>query len=100
MQFSPEDLQKPNPQQIQKIFEWFAELLMNATRETVEPAMRAAAEDICGEHMEIMPADTRDLMGFYVSLRKLLVEVHITLRLRLWMEQLIDLVRYHRFFLQ
>lgn len=57
------------------MFEWFAELLMNATRETVEPAMRAAAEDICGEHMEIVPPDTRNLMGFYVSLRKLLVEV-------------------------
>lgn len=66
---------KPNPQQIQKVFEWFAELLMNSTRETVEPAMRAAAEDVCGEHMEIVPSDTRNLMGFYVSLRKLLVEV-------------------------
>ena len=52
---------------------------MNATRETVEPAMRAAAEDVCGEHMEIVPADTRNLMGFYVSLRKLLIEVGETL---------------------
>lgn len=50
---------------------------MNTTRETVEPAMRAAAEDICGEHMEVLPADTRNLMGFYVSLRKLLVEVYL-----------------------
>lgn len=73
--FAIEDLVKPNPQQIQKVFEWFAELLMNATRETVEPAMRAAAEDVCGEHMEVVPADTRNLMGFYVSLRRLLVEV-------------------------
>lgn len=73
--FSLEDLHKPNPQQIQKVFEWFGELLMNATRETVEPAMRAAAEDVCGEHMEVVPADTRNLMGFYVSLRRLLVEV-------------------------
>ena len=48
---------------------------MNATRETVEPAMRAAAEDVCGEYVEIIPADTRNLMGFYVSLRKLLNEV-------------------------
>lgn len=48
---------------------------MNATRETIEPAMRAAAEDICGEYMDIVPADTRNLMGFYVSLRKLLIEV-------------------------
>ena len=77
MPFSTEDLRKPNPQQIQKVFEWFAELLMNATRETVEPAMRAAAEEICGEYMECVPADTRNLMGFYVSLRKLLVEVGI-----------------------
>ncbi|KAL9044734.1 MAG: hypothetical protein Q9214_002150 [Letrouitia sp. 1 TL-2023] len=76
--FALEDLQKPNPQQIQKVFEWFAELLMNATRETVEPAMRAAAEDICGEYMEIVPADTRNLMGFYVALRRLLVECGIT----------------------
>lgn len=49
---------------------------MNATRETVEPAMRAAAEDVCGEYVECVPADTRNLMGFYVSLRKLLVEVN------------------------
>ena len=48
---------------------------MNATRETVEPAMRAAAEDVCGEYGEIVPPDTRNLMGFFVSLRKLLVEV-------------------------
>lgn len=66
---------KPNPQQIQKVFEWLAELLMNTTRDTVEPAMRAAAEDVCGEHMETVPSDTRNLMGFFVSLRKLLVEV-------------------------
>ena len=48
---------------------------MNATRETVEPAMKAAAEEVCGECMEAVPADTRNLMGFYVSLRKLLMEV-------------------------
>ncbi|KAL8953160.1 MAG: hypothetical protein Q9222_000981 [Ikaeria aurantiellina] len=75
--FDLEALQKPNPQQIQKVFEWFAELAMNATRETVEPAMRAAAEDICGEHIEVVPADTRNLMGFYTSLKKLLVSCGI-----------------------
>ena len=53
---------------------------MNATRETVEPAMRAAAEDVCGEYVETVPPDTRNLMGFYVSLRKLLVEVYILSR--------------------
>jgi len=51
---------------------------MNATRETVDPAMRAAAEDICGEYMDIIPGETRNLMGFYVSLRKLLIECGIT----------------------
>ncbi|MCJ1250324.1 kinetochore-associated Ndc80 complex subunit nuf2 [Trapelia coarctata] len=76
--FSREDLMKPQPQQIQKVFEWFAELLMNITRETVEPAMRAAAEEVCKEHMDIIPSDTRNLMGFYASLRKLLVECGIT----------------------
>ncbi|KAH8792876.1 kinetochore protein-like protein nuf2 [Hyaloscypha sp. PMI_1271] len=76
--FAVADLQKPNPLQIQMIFEWFAELLMNATRETVDPAMRAAAEDVCGEYMDIIPSETRNLMGFYVSLRKLLIECGIT----------------------
>ncbi|KAH8808956.1 kinetochore protein-like protein nuf2 [Xylogone sp. PMI_703] len=76
--FTVADLQKPNPVQIQMIFEWFAELLMNATRETIDPAMRAAAEDICGEYIDSVPAETRNLMGFYATLRKLLVECGIT----------------------
>lgn len=50
---------------------------MNATRETVDPSMRAAAEDICGEYMDVIPSETRNLMGFYMSLRKLLVECGI-----------------------
>ena len=70
---------------------------MNATRETVEPAMRAAAEDVCGEHMEIVPSDTRNLMGFYVSLRKLLVEVHMHLKLLYMSRKLTKPVRHHRF---
>ncbi|KAI9772549.1 MAG: kinetochore-associated Ndc80 complex subunit nuf2 [Geoglossum simile] len=77
MPFTAADLQKPNPQQIQLVFEWFAELLISATRETVEPAMRAAADDVCGEYMDIIPGDTRNLMGFYVSLRRLLEECGI-----------------------
>lgn len=75
--FTVADLQTPNPLQIQMIFEWFAELLVNATRETVDPAMRSAAEDICGEYMDIIPPETRNLMGFYISLRKLLIECGI-----------------------
>jgi kinetochore protein Nuf2 len=69
------DLQKPNPQQIQRIFEFFVELSMNATRNTVGPAMKAAADDICGEYSEIFTVDTRDTMGFFVLLRRMLQEV-------------------------
>jgi kinetochore protein Nuf2 len=47
---------------------------MNATHDTVGPAMRAAAEDVCGEYMDVIPSDVRNLLGFYMSLRKLLVE--------------------------
>lgn len=57
------------------VMEWFAELLMNTTRETVEPGMRAAAEDVCAEYADIVPSDTRNLMGFFVSLRRLMLEV-------------------------
>ncbi|RAL65600.1 hypothetical protein DID88_005272 [Monilinia fructigena] len=63
--FTAADLLKPNPLQIQMIFEWFAELLMNTTRDTVDPAMRAASEDICEDYPDIVPAETRNLMGFY-----------------------------------
>ena len=77
--FTVADLQKPNPAHVQQIFEWFAELLLNATRETVEPPMRAAAEDVCDErYTDVIPPDTRNLMGFYVSLRRLLSECGIT----------------------
>lgn len=75
--FTVAHLQKPNAGQIQHIFEWFAELLLNATRETVEPAMRAAAEDVCGEFADVVPTDTRNLMGFYISLRRLMFECGI-----------------------
>ncbi|KAJ6447215.1 kinetochore protein nuf2 [Purpureocillium lavendulum] len=76
--FTLTDLQKPNPAHVQQIFEWFAELLLNVTRETVEPALRAAAEDVCGEFADVIPTDTRNLMGFFVSLRRLLFECGIT----------------------
>lgn len=57
------------------VMEWFAELLMNITRDTVEPGMRFAADDVCGDYPDIIPTDTRNLMGFFVSLRRLLMEV-------------------------
>jgi hypothetical protein len=51
---------------------------MNTTREVVAPAMRAAAEDMCGGEAErLYTSDTRDLMAFFVILRKLLREVRI-----------------------
>lgn len=72
--FQPSDLQKPNAQVLQMVFEHLGELLMNATRDSIDPAMRAAADDICSEFPEIVPMDTRLLMGFFVSLRRMLVE--------------------------
>ncbi|RMZ77648.1 hypothetical protein DV738_g4226, partial [Chaetothyriales sp. CBS 135597] len=72
--FQPSDLQKPNPQLIQMVFEHLGDLLMNATRDSIEPAMRAAAEDVCPDFPEIVPLDTRLLMGFFVTLRQMLVE--------------------------
>ncbi|KAL4872610.1 putative kinetochore protein nuf2 [Aspergillus spectabilis] len=72
--FTTADLIKPNPQQVQMVLEWFAELLMNTTRETVEPAMRAAADDVCGDFPDIVPTDTRNLMGFFANLRRLMLE--------------------------
>lgn len=73
--FTSADLLKPNPQQIQMVFEWFAELLMNITRDTVEPGMRAAADDVGGDYPDIVPTDTRNLMGFFGSLKRLMMEV-------------------------
>jgi kinetochore protein Nuf2 len=35
-------------------------------------------EEVCGEFADIIPADTRNLMGFYVSLRRLLLECGIS----------------------
>lgn len=37
--------------------------------------MHAAAEDLCGDYPDIVPNDTRNLMGFFMMLRKLLAEV-------------------------
>jgi kinetochore protein Nuf2 len=54
---------------------------MDTTRETVAPAMKAAAEDLCqssgNEAERLYTADVRDLMGFFVTLRRLLVECNI-----------------------
>lgn len=72
--FQMADLLKPNPQLIQMVFEHLGELLMNATRDSIDPAMRAAAEDVCADFSDIIPIETRLLMGFFVSLRRMLVE--------------------------
>ena len=48
---------------------------MNATRDSIYPAMRAAADDVCGnDYGELVPSDTRNLMAFFFSLRRLVVE--------------------------
>lgn len=78
IRFTEENLQQPNPAQVQQIFEWFAEQFLNATRETIHPAMCAAAEDVCGEFADVVPTDTRNLLGFFVSLRRLLAACGIT----------------------
>jgi kinetochore protein Nuf2 len=71
-----EDLRKPKEQHVQKIFEYFAYILMNTTRDVVAPAMRAAAEELVGPEADrLYSSDTRDLMGLFIMLRKLLVEV-------------------------
>lgn len=51
---------------------------MNTTRETIDPAMRAAAQDICGDYPDIVPNETRNLMGFFLNLRRLMIEVILT----------------------
>jgi len=50
---------------------------MNATRDNLDPAMRAAAEDVCAEFPEIIPVETRLLMGFFVNLRTMLEQCGI-----------------------
>lgn len=75
--FQPSDLQKPNPQVIQMVFEHLGELVMNATRDNLDPAMRAAAEDVCAEFPEMIPVETRLLMGFFVNLRTMLEQCGI-----------------------
>lgn len=79
LNFTIEDLRKPNPQQIQKVFEWFAELLTSTTREVVAPAMQAAAKEMCGDDNadRIFTPDTRELIAFFVTLRRLLLECGI-----------------------
>ncbi|KAK5072306.1 kinetochore-associated Ndc80 complex subunit nuf2 [Exophiala xenobiotica] len=72
--FSEADLRNPKPQQIQMVFEHLGDILMNATRDSIDPAMRAACEDICNEYPDLVPVDTRLMMGFFVSLRKMLIE--------------------------
>ena len=70
------DLQKPKPEVIQRVFEHMAEVVMNTTRDVVAPAMRAAAEDLCGPDADrLFTNDTRDLLAFFVALKKLLREV-------------------------
>lgn len=58
------------------MFEFFAFVIMNVTRDAVSPAMRAAAEELAGPEADrLYTADTRDLMGLFITLRRLLTVV-------------------------
>jgi kinetochore protein Nuf2 len=58
------------------MFEFFAYIIMNTTRDVVSPAMRAAAEELAGPEAErLYTSDTRDLMGLFITLRRLLIVV-------------------------
>jgi kinetochore protein Nuf2 len=59
------------------VFEHLGELVMNATRGSLDPAMRAAAEDVCAEFPELVPVETRLLMGFFVQLRVMMEQCGI-----------------------
>lgn len=72
--FSENDLKQPKPQQIQMVFEHLGDILMNATRDSIDPAMRAAHEDIAGDYPDLVPVDVRLMLGFFVSLRRMLIE--------------------------
>ncbi|KAF2857731.1 Nuf2 like protein [Piedraia hortae CBS 480.64] len=74
--FTVDDLRKPNPQQVQKLFEWFLVILTGTTREVVAPAMHEAAIEHCGEDMadRVFPPEARELAGFFVTLRTVLSE--------------------------
>lgn len=72
--FQLDDLKKPSPPKIQLVFEMFADLLMGIRKETVEPILRAATEQL--EYPETQQ-DAHTLMAFYVSLRTLMCECGI-----------------------
>lgn len=72
--FSEADLRNPKPQQVQIVFEQFGDLLMNATRDSVDPAMKAAGDDICHGIPDLVPIDVRLMLGFFVSLKRVLAE--------------------------
>ncbi|PUU77494.1 Nuf2 family-domain-containing protein [Tuber borchii] len=73
--FQMEDLKKPSPQKIQLVFEMFADLLMGVRKETVEPVLNAAAQQVL-EFPETQ-TDSHTLMAFYVSLSQLMLECGI-----------------------
>jgi len=72
--FTLEDLRKPQPQQVQRLYESLVEICMDLTREKVGPSMSAAAEEIAGPEMadRLFNPDVRDLMGLFVRLRDLM----------------------------
>lgn len=70
--FGLADLQKPNAQHVFQVYEWFANALMAVMPDTVESMIRAATEQTCGDFADTIPPETRNLMGFYASLRRMM----------------------------
>lgn len=72
--FQLDDLKKPSASTIQRVFEMFADVLMGVRKETVEPILRAATDEL--EYPETLQ-DAQMLMAFYVSLGTLMLECGI-----------------------
>lgn len=69
LNFSLSDLQKPTPPQVQSVYEHLVDELMGIRRETVEPMLAIALEEI--EYPETH-RDSMSLMAFYRSLARLM----------------------------
>ena len=72
--FSEADLRNPKPQQIQMVFEHLGDILMPATRDSIDHGLRAAHDDLASEYPDLVPVDVRLMLGFFASLRRLLIE--------------------------
>lgn len=56
------------------VFEHLGDILLNGTQDSIDPAMRAACEDVCSDHPDLVPVDVRLMLGFFASVRRMLLE--------------------------